>query len=404
MMKFETKPGSQPERLSDACVVYYHGNDWDGTPARQRYLMAALSRYVPVVYLDSTPEVRGRVTHAQPMEGVTVVKGLISGLLGLRGRGLERAMGLFARWHTGWLRRRYRRVLFWNAENALRPYRYLPHDALVYDCIDPCFSADPEELRAHDDREREALKSATLAFASADSLVERCRRHHPLVALLNNACAPEEYAPDLLAAAPRPAWWPQTDRPLAAYLGSVDWRFDFAAVERACRDHPEFQFIVAGMVHDSCRERAAALAALPNVTCPGRISVPEGRYLLAQCRVGLIPFTPGEMNDAINPVKLYAYALLGKLVVGTAIRELTQRPDVALTGDTPEAFCQAVAAAVSRADEPRTAAHLESFARANTWEARAAQAWETLGPLLTSAIQTRGEGSILSQSPSVSPL
>jgi hypothetical protein len=102
--------------------------------------------------------------------------------------------------------------------------------------------------------------------------------------------------------------------------------------------------------------------------------------LLAYCRVGLIPFTMGPINDAVNPVKLYAYALHGKPVVGSAIRELQSRPDVARTGRTPEEFAQQVGRAVAASDDERLRRSLIAFALENTWDHRARQALARLMP------------------------
>jgi glycosyltransferase involved in cell wall biosynthesis len=161
----------------------------------------------------------------------------------------------------------------------------------------------------------------------------------------------------------------------------VDWRFDIAMAQKAAEDHPQVEFILAGTLIHEVEEQCAALKSLPNVTMPGRISVEEGRYLLANCSIGLIPFTLGEMNDAINPVKMYAYAFLGKPVAGSAVRELTARPHIADTGATPEEFSAAVSRALHRAQLPEEAAKLKQFALENTWEKRAEQAWAVLEKL-----------------------
>ena len=329
--------------VGGTCIVYYHGNDWSGVPARQRYLMEALSDRAAIVYLDGGADRRRRIDVSMPSNSVTVVRGLASLLGSLARRGLHLPARVLAarvlRPHT----KGYERVIFWNAENVLRPYRYIKHDLLVFDCIDPAFSTDLREVAMHEARNLEVLKTADVVFASAWLLKEHCTCHHPRVHLLNNACAPAEYSPELVSAAPRPEWWPKASpRPIAAYLGTLDWRVDFNAIEAACLAHPEIQFILAGHVLPEFQGRVGALASLPNVICPGRISVEGGRYLLSRCDVGLIPFIPGEMNDAVNPVKLYAYALLGKPVAATDLRELRERPEIATVQSEGECFSDVV--------------------------------------------------------------
>jgi hypothetical protein len=360
--------------------VFYHPAAWDGIPGRQRLLLEAISHHVPVIYIEETEERKRRVTFEKRTRQVTIVRGLATMLVKFQRRHWNVAMWLWCWWHLGWIRRRYRKVIFWNSENWLRPNRFIAHDVLVYDCIDPCFSADPRDLRLFEQRELELLGLADVVFASAQLLVDNCRRHHHDVTLLNNGCDPNEYSENKIASARRPQWWPRTEEPIAAYLGTLDWRFDFRCVRTACRMNPGVHFILAGGFLRELEAHVAELRSMPNVTITGRISLEDGRYLLSRCAIGLIPFTAGEMNDAINPVKLYAYALLGKPVVGTAIRELILRPEVARVGHSPEEFAEKVAEAVALRDDENLRRSLIAFALGNTWENRARQALARLIP------------------------
>lgn len=365
-----------------SCIIYYHGNDWSWTQARQQYLMAAMSRYVDVIYLDNSYASKGRVTFRQVTPHVTVVKGLVPMMRAMERRKLTPMIPLFAAWKLARIRRGYDRVMFWNAESASQPYRFIRHDRLIYDCIDPPFNNDPGLTAAviveNDRREIEQIERADLVFASAASLQEHCARHHKRVILLNNACEPAEYDAALVHSAPCPAWWPSSDRPVAAYLGTIDWRVDLNLLHGVCAANPHLSFIVAGHVLPHLQDKMRALAQLPNVVCPGRIDVPEGRFVLSRCAVGLIPFTPGEMNDAINPVKMYAYALLGKPVVGTTVRELKTHPKFVDCADTVDAFSIALRNALVKSNDPEAARRLTAIALANTWEGRAAEAWPVL--------------------------
>jgi hypothetical protein len=363
--------------MDDTCILYIHGNSWDGVPARQRYLMEQMSRRLPIIFLEDTEDRRWRVTWKDVQNNVTVGRGLMPMLVRFELRGWKWAQRLWCWRHLGWVRKKYRRIILWEAENWLRGFRFLPRDRFIFDCIDPSFSDNPARRAAFDRRDEEMCQNADLVFASADSLADKCRKHNHNVVLLNNACAPEEYKPALLESARKPAWWPKSEKPVAAYLGTLDARFDFAAVETACKSNSAIQFILAGTIHTQMESRVRELAAMENVICPGRISVEDGRYLLSHCQISLIPFVPGEMNDAVNPVKMYAYALLGKPMVGTAVRELRTRPEIAFTAQTPAEFAKLVADAMAGriSISPNK---LNSFALQNTWEARADQAMKAI--------------------------
>lgn len=364
------------------CIIYYNGASWNDTPARQVYLMAAMARYIPVIFLDSRWETYRKITFARPVKNLVVVHGLISIFVSLKRHGCEFLLPILAPLLSSLVLkevvRPYKKVIFWNAENWMRPHRFIRHDALIFDCIDPVFSKDPADIAIYDKREAEMLRNATRVFASAGSLYDHCRAANEHVTLLKNACEPSDYESSLIEKTPRPKWWPKTDLPIVAYLGSLDMRFDFDCVELSVRSHPELHFILAGNVVPDYADRVSALAAMPNVTCPGRISVEDGRYLLSRCAIGLIPFTPGEMNDAVNPVKMFAYALLGKPMVGMATRELREYPDVVFVAETAAEFSSAIDLAMERARDRVATAKLKAFALENTWEVRARQAWEVV--------------------------
>jgi hypothetical protein len=345
--------------------------------------MQEMAAWAPVFFFQNSEQRKWRVTRTRISPHLTVIHGLLPMWNRFERRGWLWAQKA-ATWHyLRSLRQRFSPLILWDAENCLRTYRYIPHDLAIYDCIDPCFSTQPDDIRSFEAREAEMCVAADLVFASAETLLQRCRCHSRRVHLLNNACDPAEYADDLLAAAPRPEWWPHTTAPIAAYLGTLDARFDFPTITHACRQHPQVHFILAGRVLPEYQTQIEALRQLGNVTIPGPVSLEQGRYLLSHAAIGLIPFTPGAMNDAINPVKMYAHALLGKPTVGTAIAELLARPDVAFTAASPEEFATCIPRALQAANDPATTARLRHFAQQNTWTHRASTAWHIIEEALS---------------------
>jgi hypothetical protein len=364
--------------LDSTCIIYYHGNNWDGVPARQRYFMLAMARQYPVYYLNSARDGLLRVKWTKADTNISVITGLISILSSLKRRNLRWLARLYASWQLRRIRRKYRTVIFWIAENLQRPDEFIAHDLLVFDSIDPCFSSDPAMISAYKAREVAVLEAADLVFASAEQLREECRKRHSEVVLINNACEPEDYRPEVVARTPRPVWWPEVETPIAAYLGTLDERVDVNCLRAACMENLGVQFILAGEIASQVADRFAEFAAMPNVTMPGRISVEDGRFLLANCAIGLIPFILGRMNDAVNPVKMYAYALLGKPILGTSIRELLLRPEIAEVAAGPEVFARRIPSMIELSNDRAYCEHLRSYALQNTWRERATLAGEAL--------------------------
>ena len=141
----------------------------------------------------------------------------------------------------------------------------------------------------------------------------------------------------------------------------VGYQVHYLANKLVKRGHKVTVFSQTGPSEDSLYEV---------VVVPGNVSMDEGRTYVAAFDVGLIPFLPGHIGDAINPVKIYMYLMAGKPVVSTWVRECRHHvPLVYAAKDTIE-FISAIRKAAGEND----AAHIDErieFALQNTWEKRA---------------------------------
>ena len=117
----------------------------------------------------------------------------------------------------------------------------------------------------------------------------------------------------------------------------------------------------------------AGLRGLPNVIVTGAVSYEDGHRWAAAFDVGLIPFLPGEMCDAINPVKMYMYLVTGKPVVSTWINECVRHGDWVYAARDAAGFAAAIRKAVAEDGPDRRAARV-AFGLRNRWQDRAAAA------------------------------
>src|SRR5690606_1310499 len=119
------------------------------------------------------------------------------------------------------------------------------------------------------------------------------------------------------------------DVPVVGYMGTFDSRVDMALLLSAAEALPGLTFALPGRVNGDCEAVAGELRALPNVVMPGPVDFEEGESYAANFDVGLIPFRPGRIGDAINPVKMWMYLARGTPVVGTDTAEMRRhRPYV----------------------------------------------------------------------------
>jgi O-antigen biosynthesis protein len=353
-----------------AAIFFYHGCDWTDLPARQQYLMRAMSRHLPVVFLDGGTDRLWQVKIRRPEPNFAVVRGLIAVCQRLHKRGMGGLARAYSAWHLRKLPEAHGRVIFWCAENWLRPYRFIRHDALIYDCIDPCF--DPSRQAVFDQRDRSLARDATLVFATAQSLLERMKKENLSSYLLPNGCCEAEYDPAELVKLPRPRLLENIRTPVIGYMGSFDWRIDTQTIAQAAQRLPEFTFALVGRVNTDQEARVRPLRELPNVILPGSVSVQEGRAYVGAFDVGIIPFLPGEIGDAINPVKMHMYLMAGKPVVSTWLAECRRYAPWVTATNSPDEFAAAIRNAV--AEGAAKAAARTAFGRENSWSVRAAQA------------------------------
>ena len=366
-------------RTSLLPIVYaYPHCHWDMPPARQRYLTTALSAYTSVYYLDCPVEMNRHEIARRPRaerisDSLTVIRdafGLRSSRLGQRCRILSGAID--AAWlHSLLQREGVNEYIYWLGapDSSLLPGMKQRH--LIYDCIDPCFIA---EHQAQYDREEGAIaRRANLVFCTAETLLDRCKQFNTNSFLLPNACSPDEYLPERNEAVPRPAALEGRSGPVIGFMGTIDWRLDVDTLYAAALALPQFTFAVVGRISNLEQGlRIGALGALPNVVVTGAVSLEEGRAYTAAFDVGLIPFLPGPMCDAVNPVKMYMYLAAGKPVVSTWLHECARYAPLVYATQTPQDFIQAIYTAVeeARCDTQLTRKRI-AFAKNNTWDERA---------------------------------
>jgi glycosyltransferase involved in cell wall biosynthesis len=124
-----------------------------------------------------------------------------------------------------------------------------------------------------------------------------------------------------------------------------------------------------------------ALDGLSNVHLLGARPYAELPAYVQHFDVGLIPYVHNAWTRAVDPLKLLEYCAAGIPVVSTGLPEVHKYAQHVAIADTPEGFVAAVRDAVSQG---RDAGRRErqALARANTWEARAAQYEHYLAEIL----------------------
>jgi hypothetical protein len=348
------------EMLDDAEGEFYSRNQ----------LMLALTAHLPVVLLERRPN-RKRPSIPR-VETLSHNLHVVRNASDLRMSRIPHLAGRFAgAIDRAWLQSNLRSIgisdyVYWLATTNHLLALGIPRDRLLYDCIDPNFLS--ETQIEFDFRERTLASQSALTLSTAHVLNERMLKYNPRSFLLPNATT-RDFHPQETASLSKPSLLRGKNQPLIGYLGTIDWRFDASFVIEAAESLPDCTFAIVGRVNEDLSDDIAYLSTIRNVIMPGQVNYKEGREWVAAFDVGIIPFKIEEMNDAINPVKMYMYLMAGLPIVSTAIAECMQNPFVGIA-DSPKQFAPLIRDAVSNLPPPDVVRRLD-FALENTWQHRA---------------------------------
>lgn len=224
----------------------------------------------------------------------------------------------------------------------------IPHDLLVYDCMDH-FAGFRSENEAVRERERLLASEADLVFTGGRSLFESKRGYNP-----RTYCFPSgvEYSHFARAADPAtaiPADLEAIPRPRLGYFGAVDERIDWTLIGELCRRRPQWSIVFLGplVLMDRCpvsEQNFHHLGAKPYSQLPN---------YLKGFDVCLMPFVQSELVAHISPTKTPEYLAGGRPVVSSPVPDVVAdySREVAIAA-TPEAFVSACETALAQGVSP----------------------------------------------------
>jgi glycosyltransferase involved in cell wall biosynthesis len=230
----------------------------------------------------------------------------------------------------------------------------------VYEAVDDHVNSPgltPRLARLLREAEERILACAGLVFAWSEAIAERLARRHPNVVLASAAVDLDAFERARRSAAP-------VER-IAAYAGSLDFRFDAELMAQVAAALPGWRFRLAGPAESEVTSR---LAALPNVELLGRLAPDAVPGLLASASVCLMAYRRTAFNDTLFPIKLVEYLASGRPVVSTDLAAVRPFADVVQVASSAADFAAAIER--SAADPPEAAARRVERARPYGWSRR----------------------------------
>lgn len=161
-------------------------------------------------------------------------------------------------------------------------------------------------------------------------------------------------------------------RPLAGYLGTLNYRLDAQLLRAALQAIGEGTLVIIGeevrATGPGLADESRELLAHPRVVVTGHREGVELVELLAALDVGLVPYTRTEFNRMSYPLKILQYLAAGLPVVSTTNGATDELADHVLVADDPKTFAAEVKRAVTT-DSPGDAAARRSVVAARPWTA-----------------------------------
>ncbi|MDK2971264.1 MAG: hypothetical protein PWP23_1019 [Candidatus Sumerlaeota bacterium] len=244
-----------------------------------------------------------------------------------------------------------RRVLWFQNPDYLEAADWLPHDLLVFDCMDP-FSSFQATAPWVPEKDRRVVQRADVLFTGGRSLQRQREGTHPRL-----HCFPSgiDFAHFARGAEPGgvPADIAALPRPILGYFGAVDERIDWPLIEAVCRQRPQWSIVFLGPLIGMERPPLTA----PNFHHLGAKSYDDLPEYLRAFDAALIPWRLTELTKMMSPTKTPEYLAAGRPVVSTPIPDVQADYDreVLLAAD-PAAFIaaceQALAAGTGPARKP----------------------------------------------------
>jgi teichuronic acid biosynthesis glycosyltransferase TuaH len=373
-----------------ADLVVYFASIWWDRPGTDRYLVEALSRHCPVLFVDPPVSPLTRLWHpelaanqaAKPTLQVlsprlatvapTVLPGMTRPLLhnlvapmlrrvtrsairrlyaACEGRG--RGGGVAAIVST-------RFEDLWSAAPASRRLYYGTDDLVAG--ADLIGVPRRRLIRA----ERRTLRGADTLAAVSPMLVDRYQGAGYSATLLPNGCRGFSNVDDL----PMPVDV-TLPAPVAGFVGQINDRIDLALLE-AVADAGCSLLLVGQRAAGYQPRRFDALTARPNVCWVGPKPLTAMPAYLRAIDVGLTPYGDSDFNRASFPLKTLEYLAAGRAVVSTPLPANdwlgTDLIDVAAS---PAGFAAAVTAVLARPRTPEIVERRQRFAHEHSWDRRA---------------------------------
>ena len=360
---------------------------WDFVWQRPQQILSRLARHYPVLYINEPVHLPQGTTAPQLVQvaagdgvsawqpGMPDERAVLEqwrDIYGAMVRTLLLAEGFVQESADGSGLQPLRPLILWFYTPT--PYYLLeliPADLVVYDVMDELasFQGASADLQQ---REAAVLQAADLVFTGGRSLYESRRDCHPHVHLFPSGVDIAHFAGAAAATTPPSELLAGIRGPRLGYVGVIDERIDLPLLARLADTLPEWSLIMVGPI---AKIEESALPRRPNIYYLGKQAYAALPSLLKGFDVCLMPFALNEATRHISPTKTLEYMAAQRPIVSTSVPNVVASwGDVVWIADGPDAFAQAIDAAMREPEEAcrQRQARAEAHLCRSSWDGIAA--------------------------------
>ncbi len=265
-------------------------------------------------------------------------------------------------------------VLWCYSPSSCDIVRRVPHQKLVYDCVDR-HSAYKGHINTAvvDGMERDLAGGADMVFSTAVGLHETLQAYNAEAKMIPNGAAYEVFSrvQSERGSLPCPDALKNLPHPIYGFVGMLQECIDYALIERLAQARPDATIFLIGRTLPGVD--LEHLKRYPNIVFHGLVPQPELPAFIAQFDVCLNVFRAGALSKDVSPLKFYEYLATGKPIVSTREPlQVSDFADVVYIADDETAFLKACAEA-AREDDPAKVEKRLAYGKACSWTERVRQ-------------------------------
>lgn len=246
---------------------------------------------------------------------------------------------------------------------------YIPHNGLVYDCVDrhSAYKGFIDEATVNG-LERDLASAADTVFATAAGLYDTLVQYNEKTYLLPNGVNFEHFYRAAVEEFEIPEEIKDLKHPIIGFVGMLQECIDYEKIEHIAKEKPDWSIVLIGKPLPGVN--LDYLEKYENIHFLGMKKYDDLPAYVKQFDVCLNVFRSGDLSKDVSPLKFYEYLATGKPVISSPEPvQVLEFADSVYIAKEKEDYVTLVEEAMNEPDSSKTEKRIE-YARACSWDSR----------------------------------